>query len=213
MTECIERPHRRKWKPVAAALAVVLAGAFAVAAIAWDQACVTSSPYAPSGEPNRDVAVVYYSRTGSSEAVARGLARHFNAPLARIDADYPRGFSGHRKAVADAKAHALPAIEIEPIDIGPARRVFLVSPIWALGPATPILAYAEKADLAGKEVVLVTIGDNRFEQEEIDAFAKRLEARKGRLARHVFLRRGSFFWKKGPDELVAEARAAVGGMR
>ena len=144
---------------------------FAVMA-AKDQTYVPSAPYSPQGAPNREVAVVYYSRSGHSEAAAREIARMFNAPIARIDADYPRDFSGQRKAVSDARAEALPPIRVEPIDLAPARRVFLVSPTWMFRPATPLWAYVEQADLTGKEVVLVTTGNSRFEQAEIDAFAK-----------------------------------------
>ena len=46
-------------------------------------------------------------------------------------------------------------------------------------PATPLWAYVEQAELTGKEVVLVTTGNSRFEQAETDAFAKRVEARGG----------------------------------
>ena len=56
------------------------AGAFTVMAV-MDQTYVPSIPYAPLGEPNRDVAVVYYSRSGHSEAAAREIARMFNAPI------------------------------------------------------------------------------------------------------------------------------------
>ena len=133
----------------------------------------------------------------------------FNAPIARIDADYPRDFSGQGKAVSDARAQALPQIRVEPIDIAPARRVFLVSPTWMFRPATPLWTYVEQADLTGKEVVLVTTGNSRFEQAEIDAFAKRVEAHGGHLVRHVFLRRGRIFWQKSREELLKEVRAEM----
>ena len=100
--------------------------AFTVMAVK-DQTYVPSAPYAPEGEPNREVAVVYYSRSGHSEAAAREIARLFIAPIARIDADYPRDFSGQRKAVSDARVRALPQIRVEPIDLARARRVFLAS--------------------------------------------------------------------------------------
>ena len=64
--------------PVAAALGVA---AFALM-VAKDRSYVPSEPYAPRGAPNRDVVVVYYSRSGHSEAVAREVARPFNAPAA-----------------------------------------------------------------------------------------------------------------------------------
>lgn len=77
-----------------------------------DRTYVPSAPLAPGGEPNREVAVVYYSRSGHSEAAAREVARTFNAEIARITADCPRTFSGQRKAVSDAKAKALPPIRM-----------------------------------------------------------------------------------------------------
>ena len=192
------------------ALALAAAGgaAFAVMA-AKDRTYVPSAPYAPTGEPNRDVAVIYYSRSGHSEAVAREVARAFNAPIARIDADYPRDFSGQSRAVSDAQTEALPPIRVEPIDLTPARRVFLVSPTWMFRPATPLWSYVEQTDFSGKEVVLVMTGNSRFEQVQIDAFASRVEAHGGRFLRHVFLRRGRIYWQKSRDELLRAARAEM----
>jgi len=90
---------------------------------------VPSAPYSLQGEPNREVAVVYYSRSGHSESVAREVARTFNAPIARIDADYPLDLSGQGKAISNARSQTLRTIVVEPIDLASARRVFLVSPI------------------------------------------------------------------------------------
>jgi hypothetical protein len=174
-----------------------------------DRTSVPSRTYAPVGEPNREVAVVYYSRSGHSEAVAREVARTFNAPIARISADYPLDFSGQGKAVSDANAGELPRIAVEPIDLDPVRRLFLVSPIWMFRPATPLWAYVEQADLKGKEIVLVTTGNSRFEQSEIDVFGRRAEARGGRLINHLFLRRGRIYWQKSQEDLLTEARAKI----
>jgi hypothetical protein len=200
----------RKKRLLAVALAAAALGVIAFAVMAAkDQTYVPSDPYSRRGTPNREFAVVYYSRSGHSEAAAREIARTVNAPIARIDADYPRSFSGQGKAVSDAKSQALPRITVEPIDLAPVRRVFLVSPTWLFRPATPLWAYVEQAELRGKEVVLVTTGNSRFEQAEIDAFGKRVEARGGRLIRHIFLRRGRIFWQKSREELLQEVRAEI----
>jgi hypothetical protein len=193
---------------VALAAAVLGIAAFALMA-AKDRTYVPSAPYSPQGEPNSDVAVVYYSRSGHSEAVAREIARTFNAPIARIDADYPRDLSGQGRAVSDARVQALPPIRVEPIDLAPARRVFLVSPTWMFRPAPPLWAYVEQADLTGKEIVLVTTGNSRFEQAEIDAFAKRVGVQGGRLVRHVFLCRGRIFWQMSREQLLKAIRAEL----
>lgn len=196
----------------ALAVAFLGTGAFALMAVK-DRTYVPSEAYAPVGEPTREVAVVYYSRSGHSEAVAREVARTFNAPIARISADYALDFSGQRKAVSDANAGELPRIEVEPIDLDPVRRLFLVSPTWMFRPATPLWAYVELTDLTGKEIALIMTGNSRFEQTEVDAFARRVEARGGRLIRHLFLRRGRIFWQKSREDLLAEARARIRDLR
>jgi hypothetical protein len=193
---------------LALAMAVLGIAAFALMAVK-DQTYVPSETYAPMGEPNRAVAVVYYSRSGHSEAVARDVARTFNAPIARILADYPLDFSGQAKAVSDANAGELPRIEVGPIDLDPVRRLFLVSPTWMFRPATPLWAYVEQTNLTGKEIVLITTGNSRFEQPEIDSFASRVETRGGRLIHHLFLRRGRIYWQKSREDLLAEARARI----
>ncbi len=197
---------------LALAMAAVGIAAFALMAVK-DRTYVASEAYAPVGEPNRAVAVVYYSRSGHSEAVAREVARALNAPIARISADYPLDFSGQGKAVSDANAGELPRIEVEPIDLDPVRRLFLVSPTWMFRPATPLWAYVEQANLKGREIVLVTTGNSRFEQTEIDAFARQVEARGGRLTQHLFLRRGRIYWQKSREDLLAEARARIRDLR
>lgn len=186
------------------AVAVTGFGAFALMTVK-DRTYVRSDAFAPAGESNREVAVVYYSRSGHSEAVAREVARTFNAPIARIAADYALNFSGQGKAIADANAGELPRIEVEAVDLDPVRRLILVSPTWMFRPATPLWAYVEQTDLTSKEITLVTTGNSRFEQSEIDAFARRVEARGGRLVHHVFLRRGRIFWQKSREDLLSDS--------
>ncbi len=171
-----------------------------------DQTYVPSPVHTVVGKPNQAIAVVYYSRSGHSEAVAREVARTFNAPIASIEAGYPLDTAGQGKAIADANARVLPSIVVEPIDLEPATHVFLVSPTWMFRPATPLWAYVEQTDLTGKKIVLVTTGNSRFKQEEIDAFAKRIEAHGGQLIRHVFLRRGRIYWQTSREELLQETR-------
>lgn len=177
-----------------------------------DRTYVASDPFAPSGESRRDVAVVYYSRSGHSEAVAREIARMFDAPIARIDADYARDFSGQAKAISDAEANVLPDIAVEPIDLAPARRVYLVSPTWLYRPAPPLWAYVEQAELTGKEVVLVMTGNSAFDADEVEAFGERVRARGGRLVGHVFLERGRIFWQLSREELIEETRTRIGAL-
>lgn len=204
--------NRRQSMSFFALVPVALGVSAFVAMAAKDQSYVPSLEYAPTGVPSRKAAVVYYSRSGHSEAVAREIARLLNTPIARITADYPLSFSGQGKALADAGGNTLPTISLEPVDLHSVQRVYLVSPTWLFRPATPLWAYVEQTDLTGKEVVLFTTGNSRFEQAEIEAFAKRVEAHGGQLIRHVFLRRGRIYWQMSRDELLDAARLSALGI-
>jgi len=92
----VRRIDKKKRTLLVASGAVLLigaGGALTVMAVK-DQTYIPSAPYEPQGVVNSEIAVVYYSRSGHSEGVAREVARKFNAPIARIAADYPRDFSG-----------------------------------------------------------------------------------------------------------------------
>lgn len=192
------------------ALIAATAGVGSFALMAWkDQTYAGSPAYAPTGVPNPAISVVYYSRSGHTEAVARQIAAAFNAPIARIDADYPRSFTGQRKAIQDASAATDPAITVEPPEPPAAARLVLVSPTWMFRSATPVWTYVEQTDLTGKQVVLVMTGNSSFEHVEIDAFAGRVEARGGKLVHHIFLRRGRVFWQKSRAELLDEVRGHI----
>lgn len=203
--------NRRRTMMLLGLLPVVLGVTAFVTMAVKDQSYAPSPTFSPTGKSNPKVGVVYYSRSGHSEAVAREVARLFDAPIARIASDYPLSFAGQGKALADARSEALPAIEVEPIDLQPVQRVYLVSPTWLFRPATPLWTYVEQTDLSDKEVVLITTGNSRFEQAATDEFAKRVQARGGRLVQHVFLRRGRIFWQMTREELLDAVRAKVGG--
>lgn len=191
----------------AVALAIGLS-AFTTMAVK-DRTYVASPAYSPVGEAGREAAVIYYSRSGHTEAVAREIARKLNAPIARIDADYALGFQGQGKAMSDATSGALPPIQIEPIDLRPARRVYLVSPTWMFRPAPPLWSYINQTNLSGKEVVLVMTGNSRFKQDEIDAFSSLIDAQGGRLIHHIFLRRGRIYWQQSRTQLLEEIDARM----
>ena len=69
--------RKKRMLLVASGVAVVVIGAggsFTLMAVK-DQTYVPSAPYEPQGALNDEVVVVYYSRSGHSEAVALNLVR------------------------------------------------------------------------------------------------------------------------------------------
>ena len=55
-----------------------------------DRTYFHSPPYTPKQNNASDVLVIYYSRSGNTEAMAREVARKFNADIVKIEAErYP----------------------------------------------------------------------------------------------------------------------------
>ncbi len=52
-------------------------------------------------------------------------------------------------------------------------------------------------------------GNSRYEEEHIAEFAQLVAERGGDLLDHAFIRRGRFLWQKGPERVLAEARARL----
>ncbi|GFM82680.1 hypothetical protein PSCICO_22070 [Pseudomonas cichorii] len=188
---------------IALALVAVVVSLSAFTAMAVkDQTYVGSPGFKATADVPHEYVVVYYSRSGHSEAVAHEVATRLNTPIARINANYPLSFQGQRKAIADAEAEAFPEIEVEAVDIQSAKRIYLVSPTWMFRPAPPLWTFVRDRDLSGKEVVLIMTGNSRFKSEEIDKFSQLIESRGGHLLYQEFIRRGRFFWQMSRAELL-----------
>ena len=184
-----------------AVAAVAGLGAFTAVAVK-DQTYVASPAFSTNAQTSGENVVVYYSRSGHSEAVAHEVAKRLNAPISRIDADYPLSFGGQAKAIADAEAEAFPLINVESLDLRTAKRVYLVSPTWMFRPAPPLWTFVRQSDLSAKEVVLIMTGNSRFKQEEIDKFSHLVESSGGHLIHQEFIRRGRFYWQMSRVELL-----------
>nr|WP_296335450.1 hypothetical protein [uncultured Acidovorax sp.] len=188
------------------AAAVVLGLASVLVMLRKDQTFVSSLPFQASSDLDPNSAVVYYSRSGHTEAAAREIARAANASISRIEASYPLTFSGQRNAIADAEAHVLPPIAVEGPGTSKAERVILVTPTWMYSPATPMWSYIEHADLDGKSVALVMTGNSKYDLAEVQRFGERIRSRGGHLTQHVFIRRGRIWWQMSRQSLLEESR-------
>lgn len=176
-----------------------------------DRTYFHSPPYAPRQTDASDVLVVYYSRSGNTEAMAREIARTFNADIVQILTDkYPLDYQGWRKANKDADEQVtMVRITPEVVDMGTYRLVFLGSPIWWYRPAPPLWAFVANNDFREKKVVLFNTFNSRFKFEEIDKFRREIELKGGRVIDHIFVRRGRVYYQKSGEQLIEESRGLV----
>ena len=144
-----------------------------------DRTYFYSPPYTPSQNNSTDVLVVYYSRSGNSEAMAREIAKKFDAAIIKIDAErYTLDYQGWRNANNDAD-DKVTMTEIKPaiVDMSKYRLVFLGSPIWWYRPAPPLWTFVEKNDFKDRNVILFNTFNSRFKSEEIEEFQGEIEKR------------------------------------
>ena len=195
---------------VASLIAAALAASFLLVQIK-DRTYFHSPPYTQKNTRATDVLVVYYSRSGNTEAMAREIARKFEADIVRIESEkYTLDYQGWRHAGRDADQKVV-GTEIKPetVDMDKYRLVFLGSPIWWFRPAPPLWTFVEKNDLSGKNVILFNTFNSRFKSEEIDEFGQKIEEKGGRLIDHIYVRRGRVYHQMNGEQLIEESREIV----
>jgi hypothetical protein len=105
-----------------------------------------------------DVLVAYYTRTGTSETLARDLAGRLGADLDPIrTATSYAGAAGFRRGVWHSILHRTPEVSFgkDPADYA---AVVLAGPIWAGRMAAPLLGYvkANRGRIVGAAAVCVS---------------------------------------------------------
>ena len=112
------------------------------------------------------ILVVYYSRTGHTEQVARALADRLGADLEPIrEARSRKGLWQYFRSAREALTGKRP--EIEPARHDPAAYdiVLLGSPVWASHPSTPVSTYlAANRDKLKAFACFVTLGGSGAEK-------------------------------------------------
>ena len=146
-----------------------------------DRTYFHSPPYTPKQTNASGVLVIYYSRSGNTEAMAREIARKFDADIVQIEAErYTLDYQGWRNAANDAD-DKVTMVQIKPevVDMGKYRLVFIGSPIWWYRPAPPLWTFVEKNDFKEKNVILFNTFNSRFKSEEIEKFQEAIEKKGG----------------------------------
>ena len=201
--------HFTVFRVVAATLLVgVLTGGFFVAlTFHKDFTYYESEPYERAADGPADVLVVYYSRSGHTETMAREIARRFDADVVRITTEaYSRDFEGWNEARRDATERASAEISPATVDLSRYELIFVGSPIWMYRPSPPLWTFVEANDFHGRPVVLFNTFNSRFKDEHIEEFEQLVQTSNGRFLDHVYVRRGRIYYQLSGEELIAETR-------
>jgi flavodoxin len=193
-----------------AALGAVTSTALFALMLRKDRTYFASPPYRRERTGPSTVLVLYYSRSGNTEAMAREIARRYQAEIVALEAEaYSLDFDGWRRVRHDAWNKLPAAIVPETLDMARYDLVFLGAPIWWYRPAPPLWTFVDSNDFHGKRVVLFNTFNSRFKVEEIDAFSRLVARKGGRLMDHAHIRRGRILSQLSGNELMERVREVL----
>ncbi len=131
--------------------------------------------------------VVFFSRSGNTELMARQIARRTQADLIALQSERNRiGFTGWLQALRDAR-NTYAVIRPGKTDLSGYDTVYIGSPVWLYSPAPQIYEFARQNDFGGKKVILFNSMNSKFEQRYIDDFKRIIEQNGGSFAKHLYI--------------------------
>jgi len=115
------------------------------------------------------VLIVYYSRDGHTETVAKAMAEDMGADLRKIEEEKNRkGILGYIRAGRDGMRQKKSKLKDPDFDITKYGTVFFGAPIWGWKPAPATMTMMDSMDMKGKKVVnFVTMGGSCGKSLEI----------------------------------------------
>lgn len=134
--------------------------------------------------------VVFFSRSGNTELMARKIAEIKKAHVIPIRSERDNiGFWGWIEALQDARNTTA---EITPttIDLSAYDTIYIGSPIWLYSPTPPIFEFANNNNFEDKNVILFNSMNSKFEQKYIDDFKHNIEKNGGNFVKHIYVIRG-----------------------
>ncbi len=156
-----------------------------------------------------DTLVVFFSRSGNTELMAREIAKVRNARVAEIVADdYRIGLVGWLNAMKDARTKTA-VVAPKFYDLSRYKTIYVGSPVWLYSPAPPVWEFVRANDLTGKRVILFNSLNSKFEQTYIDAFADLVRQRGGIFHAHLHVTRGRMTRQLEVGEFLSLTRRAL----
>ena len=148
----------------------------------------------------RKTLVVFFSRSGNTEVMARKIAQLTGADVLPLQSARNQiGVVGWLQALQDAR-NTDADITPNKVDLTAYDTVYIGSPVWLYSPAPQVYQFAKNHDFSGKKVILFNSMNSKFEQRFIDDFKRIVEQNGGTFHKHLYVIRG----RMGQQMLSAE---------
>lgn len=150
--------------------------------------------------------IIYYSQGGTTELVAKTLAKNLKASMVKIhDLKNRDGFKNKLFASINAFREVKTDIMPAKVDISQFDTIIFGTPTWAGNPTPAILTIIDRLNLTGKDVMLFATMDNNRGDTNIERLEEKVKMRGGRVIETFTLATKS----KSPEKLVTDTEAII----
>ena len=126
--------------------------------------------------------IIYYSQGGTTDLIAKTLARNLNADLVRIhDLKNRAGFTNRLfssiNAFRESKTDIVPA----QVDLRGYDTVYFGTPTWSGNPTPAILTIIDRCDLRAKDVIIFATMDSSRGESTLERLERKVKLRGARV--------------------------------
>ena len=150
--------------------------------------------------------IIYYSQGGTTDLIAKTLAKNLNADLVRIH-DLK-----NREGLKNRLFSSISAFRESKTDIVPARvdlrgydTIYFGTPTWSGNPTPAILTIIDRCDLRAKDVILFATMDNSRGESNIERLERKVKLRGARVIESFTMPTKD----KSPEQLVKDTEAII----
>lgn len=150
--------------------------------------------------------IIYYSQGGTTDLVARTLARNLHAGLLRIhDLKNREGIKNRFLASVSAFRESKTDIVPASVDLKGYDTIYFGTPTWSGNPTPAILTIIDRCDLRAKDVVLFATMDSNRGESNIERLEQKVKLRGARVIESFTIPTKD----KSPEQLVSDTEAII----
>ena len=126
--------------------------------------------------------IMYYSQGGTTETVAKTLAKNLNCSLIKIhDLKNREGFKNKLFASINAFRESKTDIYPAHVDLTDFDTIYIGTPTWAGNPTPAIITIIDRCNFTGKDVILFATMDNNRGESNIERLEEKVKMRGARV--------------------------------
>ena len=151
-------------------------------------------------------AIIYYSHGGTTDLVAKTLAKNLNAKLFRIhDLKNRDGLKNRLLASINAFRETKTDIVPAKVDLTHFDTIYFGTPTWNGNPTPAILTIIDRCDLRAKDVILFATMDANRGDSNIERLEEKVRLRGARVIESFTIATKN----KSPEKLVSDTEAMI----